>query len=153
MLAGLFAGALNLAVVGRWVWVEAFAPGWLVFFAALASGTWAMTLAYTGWWLWRCHPERHLAEIDRLFREAMELYLQGKWRDSIQRCEEILARDESDAEALLQIGLVRLRAGQPLLARQAFRDCLKTERGAQWRWEIEHALAGATEARALSRAA
>src|SRR4051812_39520465 len=75
ILAALFAATLNLALVTRFIWTESFAPGWAGFFAALAILTWVAALAYTLWWIWRCHPERHRADIDRLYREAMEAYL------------------------------------------------------------------------------
>lgn len=140
LLGGLFALALNLAIATRFVWTEALAPGWPGFLAALAALTWLTTMGYTVWWAWRCHPERHREEIDRLYREAMELYLRGRWNDARRQFEQILARDETDADALVQLGTIYLRTDQPALARRAFRQCLDLEGGAKWRWEIERAL-------------
>ena len=37
LLALLFASTLNLAIVSRWIWTEAFAPGWSEFLAFLPS--------------------------------------------------------------------------------------------------------------------
>jgi tetratricopeptide (TPR) repeat protein len=100
-----------------------------------------MSLGYTVWWVGLCHPDRHRQEIDRLFREAQEAYLQGRWIEAIGRIERILARDESDADALMQLGSLYVRTHQPTLARQAFMQCLESNRGVKWRWEIERALA------------
>jgi hypothetical protein len=141
ILATLFAAALNLAVVARFIWTEWFAPGWPAFFAALATCSWLAGFGYTLWWLWLCHPERHRAEIDRLFREGAESYLQGRWNESRRRFERILARDETDADALMQLGTLFSRTAQPALARRAFRQCLELEGGTKWKWEIQQTLA------------
>jgi tetratricopeptide (TPR) repeat protein len=140
ILATLFAATLNLALVARFIWTESFAPGWPNFFAALAVCNWVASLGYTLWWIWLCHPERHRAEIDRLYREATESYLQGRWNESRRRFERILAMDETDADALMQLGTLFVRTEQPALARRAFRQCLELEGGAKWRWEIQQAL-------------
>ena len=140
ILAILFAATLDLAIVARWIWIEAFAPGWSGVFATLAILTWVASFAYTLWWVWLCHPQRFRQEIERLFRDAMEAYLQGRWNDSRKRIERILAIDETDADALLQLGTLHVRLHQPVLARRAFRQCLELEGGAKWRWEIEQAL-------------
>ena len=140
IVAVVFALALNLAVLGTWVWTGLLPPPALTFLTALAAMTWLATLLYTAWWLWRCHPDRHRAEIDRLFREALELYLRGQWVAARDRCEAILTRNENDAEALLQLGLIHVRTGQPDLARQTLRQCLELDGGGRWKWEIQQAL-------------
>ncbi len=91
LLGLLFASTLNLAIATRWIWSEAFAPGWADFFAILAIASWIVSLGYTLWWVGLCHPDRHRREIERLFREAHEAYLQGRWKDSRLRLERILA--------------------------------------------------------------
>lgn len=131
LLLGLFfASALNLAVVGRWIWFEAFPPGWSDFFAYLAAITWLASFTYTLWWVGFCHPDRHRREIDQLYREAQEAYLQGRWIDARRRIERILTMDESDADALMQLGTIYLRTQQPVLARRSFRQCLESHGGA-----------------------
>lgn len=141
LLGVFFASALNLAVIGRWIWLEAFPTGWTEFFAILASVTWVASVIYTIWWVCFCHPDRHRGEIDRLFREAQEAYLQGHWGESRRQIERILAMDESDADALMHLGTLFVRTQQPSLARRTFRLCLESRRGAKWRWEIQQALA------------
>jgi tetratricopeptide (TPR) repeat protein len=141
ILAALFAATLNLALVTQFIWTELFAPGWPAFFACLAAMTWTSGLGYTLWWIWRCHPERHRSEIDHLYREATEHYLQGRWNEARRRFEQILAMDETDCDALMQLGTLFLRTEQPALARRAFRQCLELESGVKWRWEIGQALA------------
>jgi hypothetical protein len=141
ILALLFGATLNLAVVSRYVWTEAFAPGWGVFFAALAVCSWLASLGYTLWWVWLCHPSGHRGAIDRLYREAMESYLRGAYGEARRRFEQIVALDDSDADALMQLGTLFVRTEQPALARRAFRQCGELEGGAKWRWEIQQALA------------
>lgn len=140
ILAAIFAVTLNLALVTQFIWTEALAVGWPGFFASLAAMVWLVAAGYTSWWLWRCHPERHRGDIDRLFREATEHYLQGRWSEARLRFEQILAMDDTDADALMQLGTLLLRAEQPLLARRAFRQCLELEGGGKWRWEIGQVL-------------
>ena len=138
--AAVFALALNHSLLGSFVWTE-FLPSQLVtFLTAMAAITWTTTLAYTAWWLWRCHPERHRAEIDQLFREALELYLRGRWVESRNCCEAILVRNENDVETMLQLGLIHARTGQTDLARQTFRHCLELDGGSRWKWEIQQAI-------------
>lgn len=139
-LATFFAVTLNLAIVTQFVWTEFLAAGLPSFLGALAFVTWFSTLAYTFWWLWRCHPERFHDEIDNLYREALEAYLQGRWNDARRRLEQILSRDEADADALMQLGTLFVRTDQPALARRTFRQCLELEGGAKWRWEIQQTL-------------
>ena len=141
ILACLFACALNLAIVSRWIWTDAFPHAWPDFFLALTIVAWLASLAYTLWWIGFCHPERHRHEIEVLFREAHEAYLQGRWTDARRGIERILTLDESDADALMQLGSIYSRINQPVLARQTFRQCLELHGGLKWRWEIETALA------------
>jgi len=142
LLVGVcFAGSLNLAIVSRWIWKEVFAPGWSDFFLIVALAWWVAGLAYTVWWIAICHPDRHRAEIERLLREAQEAYLQGRWRASRRRLERILAWDETDADALMQLATVYQRTDQPDLARHTLQQCLQLREGEKWRWEIQQALA------------
>jgi hypothetical protein len=141
LLAVFFASTLNLFVVSRWIWIEAFAPGWSDFLATLTFFSWLLSLGYTVWWVGLCHPDRHRQEIERLFREAQEAYLQGRWTESKRRIERILARDETDGDALMQLGSLYLRTREPNLARRAFVQCSESRDGGKWRWEIERALA------------
>ncbi|RUL82963.1 tetratricopeptide repeat protein [Tautonia sociabilis] len=140
ILAGVFAATLNAAIVTHAIWTEAVSPAVSTFVTALAAGTWAAGLAYTLWWVWRCHPERYRAEIERLYREATEHYLRGRWNDARRRLEQILTMDETDADALMQLGTLYLHTGQPDEARRAFRQCLELEGGVKWRWEIAQAI-------------
>jgi len=141
ILAIAFAAFLNLALVSRCIWTEAFSTGWSGLFAAMAAGCWAASLGYTLWWVSLRHPERHRAEIDRLYRESTEMYLQGRWNEARRRLEAILDRDETDADALMQLGTLFVKTEQAALARRTFRHCLELEAGAKWRWEIGQALA------------
>lgn len=146
ILAGLFAATLNLAMMSRFVWTDLFPPATVVFFAALAVLSWLAALAYTLWWLWRCDPSHHRVDIDRLYRTALELYLQGRWAEARRGFETVLALDENDADALMQLGALYVRTEQNAMARRAFRQCLETEGGGKWRWEIAQALAKLSEA-------
>ncbi len=141
VLAALFAATLNLALVARFVWTESFAPEWVICFAVLAVSGWTASLGYTLWWLWLRHPSGHRAEIDQLFRHATEAYLQGRYHEARQCLEQVVALDDHDADALMQLGTLFVRTEQLGLARRAFRQCLEREGGAKWRWEIQQALA------------
>ncbi|QDV38392.1 tetratricopeptide repeat protein [Tautonia plasticadhaerens] len=141
ILAGLFAATLNAAIVTHLIWTEAVSPALTTFVTALAAGTWVAGLAYTLWWVLRCHPERYRAEIEQLYREATEHYLRGRWNDARRRFEQILTMDETDADTLMHLGTLFLRTEQPDQARRAFRQCLELEGGTKWRWEIDQALA------------
>ena len=141
LLAGLFAATVNLAVASRWIWVEAFPPGWADVFAASAILTWTVAFCYTAWWAWLCHPERHRQEIERLYREAVEAYLQGRWNEARRRIERILAMDDTDADALMQLAAIQVRTHQPESARRTYRQCLEQDGAGKWRWEIQRALA------------
>jgi tetratricopeptide (TPR) repeat protein len=70
----------------------------------------------------------------------MEHYLQGHWNEARRRFEQILALDETDADALMHLGTLHLRTGRREEARRNFRQCLEQEGGAKWRWEIRQAL-------------
>ena len=141
ILAALFAATLNAAVISRYLWTEAFPPGGSTFLAALAALTWLAGLAYTLYWISCRHPEHYRVDIDRLYRDAMEHYFQGHWNDARKTLERILALDETDADALMQLATIYVHTGQPALARKTFRQCLELDGGAKWRWEIGQSLA------------
>jgi tetratricopeptide (TPR) repeat protein len=140
ILAGVFTASLNLALLGGLLYRDWLPPGAVPFLAATAAGTYLGALAYTLWWLWRCHPERHRAEIERLFRESLDHYLHGRWNDARRCCEQILDRDEDDLEATLQLAHVHARSGRPDDARHAFRQAHAIDTSGRWRWEIARAL-------------
>ena len=137
----LFAATLNLSVITHYIWTESFANGWPGFFTALTVCTWCASFGYTLWWIWLCHPEGHRPEIDRLYREAIESYLQGRFAESRARLEQIVGLDDTDADALMQLGTLFVRTDQPLQARRAFRQCLELDGGSKWRWEIDQQMA------------
>lgn len=139
--AAAFAASLNLALATHYIWTEALPVGWSAFFAATAAVLWLGSAGHSIWWNLRCHPDRHRTEIESLYREATEFYLQGRWNEARLRLERILALDETDADALMQLGTLYLHAEQPALARQTFRQCLDLDAGTKWRWEIDQALA------------
>lgn len=141
ILAAVFAAALNLAVVSNYLWTEAFAAGMPLFFAAVAALTWIAGCAYTLWWLWRCHPARHKEAIDGLFRASCEAYLQGRWDDARRGLERLLALDDTDADALMQLATLYQRTGQTDLARTTYRQVVDLEAGTKWKWEVGRALA------------
>ena len=141
MLATLFAASLNVFIVSRFIWTETFSVGFSGFFATVAVVSWLASLGYTLWWIWFCHPEGHRPEIDRLFREATDAYLAGRFQESRRQYERIVEMDDSDADALMQLGTLFVRTEQPAMARRAFRQCLELEAGGKWRWEIQQALA------------
>ena len=66
---------------------------------------------------------------------------EGHGGGSRRRIERILALDDSDSDALVQLGALDVRTDQPALARWTFRQCLESRQGAKWRWEIHWALA------------
>jgi hypothetical protein len=129
ILSGVFfAAALNVAVMGRWIQPGALPSGWAGCVATLAGVTWLASLSYTIWWARSCHPDRHRIEIDRHFRAAHEAYLRGHRGESRRRIERITARDESDSDAVMQVGTPNV-SNTP------------ADLGAKWRWEIRRALA------------
>jgi TolA-binding protein len=139
--AVVFAAFLNLAIATRAIWTEAAPAGSSTIFAAAAAFVWAGSLGYTVWWIWQRHPERHRDDIERLFRQANDDYLQGRYVDARRAFEAILDRDPADADALMRLGALFARTDQPSLARRMWRQCLELESGARWRWEIERGLA------------
>ncbi len=140
-LAAFFAATLNLALVARFIWTDSFAPVWVGFFASLALCSWLVSLGYTLWWVCLRHPAGHRIEIDRLFREATEFYLRGQFQEARNALEQILAMDDHDADALMQLGTLFVRTEQPGMARRAFRQCQELDGGGKWRWEIQQTLA------------
>ncbi len=140
ILAAFFGLNLNAALLTSIVWRDAVPQSAVVFFFACCAATWASTLAYSLWWNWRCHPEQHRLEIDRLYRQSLESYLQGRWNEARRLCEQILARDEADTEALMQLALSHARLGEAEHARRALQQCTECDPSRKWRWEIDREL-------------
>lgn len=140
-LAAFFAANLNAALVTRAVWCELVPATVTNFFFFAAGATWLIAMSYTLWWSWRLHPDLHRADADRLYRESLTLYLQGRWNEARLRCEQALVHDETDADALLQLGLSLARLGEREQAKRAFRQCLEQDGAGKWRWEVDQELA------------
>lgn len=140
LLGTVFAAARNVAVAGRWIWRDALPSGWVESFAILAAASWLAILSHAVWREGFRHPDRHRLEIDRLFREAHEVHLQGRWAESRRRIERILQLDESAGDAIMPLVALDLRINPPSLARRTFRRCLESKQGAKWRWEIPQEL-------------
>ena len=134
-LAGLFTISANAALVARWVWVEALPAGSSHFFAVLAGMTWVASLVLTLVWVWVGHPERHRGLIERLYREAFESYLQGRWGEVRSRLERLLTLDESDADASFLLASVYLKSDQTTAARRELSRCGELRGGEKWSWE------------------
>ncbi len=140
ILAGLFALALNGAIATQFIYDEMLGSSGSTFLLALAVTIWTASTIYSLWWVWRCHPERFRRQIDQLYRDGQQFYLQGRWNESRRCFERILILDETDADALLMMGLLFERTAQSSLARRAYRQCLELESGSKWRWEVEQYL-------------
>jgi predicted nicotinamide N-methyase len=76
-----------------------------------------------------------------------------RWDDSRRGLEQLLALDETDADALMQLATLYLRTGRDDLARATFRQCQDLEGGAKWKWEIGRALARLDAPPAVAKAA
>lgn len=153
ILALVFAISLDSALAARFIWTESLSLTWVQLLSSIAVLNWLSSFAYTVWCVVSRSPERHRAEIDRLFRQSRDAYLEGRWADSRLGIERILIRDEGDADALFLLGRIYLRTRQANLARRAFVQCLETGRGEKWRWEIDQALAAGASAAKTARAA
>ncbi len=140
ILGGTFAILLNLA---RWLgsFDRVVCGGLVRLFRGLGVEPLAVVLGIYVVVGLACHPERHRAEIDHLFREAAEYYLQGQWNEARRRYERILSMDETDADTLMQLGTLYERVEQPAWLDAAFRQCLELEGSGKWRWEIQQSLA------------
>ena len=83
-LQQLFTAGLNLAIVARWIWTEAFPPGWAEFFTLLSlphlDGERRVT---PSWWVWLlpCRSGTGERSTDS-FVTRWKTYMQGDRNDS-----------------------------------------------------------------------
>jgi len=140
-LAVGFAVSLNLALVGSFIWTESVQGVMLQGMWGLSGAIWMAAAVGTAWWLGMRHPARFAQQIDLLYREGLQEYIQGRWQEARERFERIVQTDSTDADALMQLGMIFTHTGQPVQARRAFRQCLELDREHKWRWEIRHELA------------
>lgn len=138
LLAATFFGLmLNAFVVTQWVYTDWTDPGTRQILMVMAA---TFYLAMTGWtclWVWKFHPEKFEQEIERLYRLAADSYLKGRWAETRDQLERIVALDPSDAEALLRLARLLQRNNEKELAVRVLDQCRDTPGALKWRWEIE----------------
>ena len=134
--------------MGRWIWLEALPTG-LVGLLRIPGGN---DLAgefdlYTlvGAFLSPgSAPDRDRPALSARPRRPIS---RASWNESRRRIERILTMDESDADALMQLGTLYVRTNSAnRLARRTFRQCLESHGGAKWRWEIQQ-ISGSADAK------
>lgn len=132
-----FAVVFNLSLVSLWVYsdlIEASARKMLCFVTVIVH------LSMLGWtvlWAWKFHPERFQEEIQKLFRTSGDFYLQGRWAESRDQLESLVALDSGDTQALLRLTRVLERTGELELARRTLDQCKDTPGASAWHWEID----------------
>lgn len=137
ILAGMFAGLVNFAIVSQWVYVRWFDAGTRQAIWAVAGFLFAGTAGWTVVWAWKFHPDLFQVEIETLYRESAESYLKGRWAAARDQLERLIGLDPSDTEAHLRLARLLARTGETELARRVLDDCRDTPRANFWRWEID----------------
>ncbi len=73
---------------------------------------------------------------DRLFRRALEAYLQGRLDEAEELCGGLLAADPDDVEATLQLASIARRRGEAARARRLLRRARYLDDAGRWDFEI-----------------
>ena len=140
ILATVFTLNLNAALLTSLLWTEAAPSTTVSFFVVCCAATWLLAMGYSVWWGWRWHPDQHAAQIEKLYRDGFNHYIQEHWNESRRACEQLLTLNEADVDALHLLGMSLSRLGHGDLARRAFRECMQIPEGKKWGWEIEREL-------------
>jgi len=137
LLASFFAFALNTSVLTQWVYTDWLEPRYRQVLWVVSLTFYAAMAAWTAVWAWKFHPEKFRLEIERLFRQSGDAYLHGRWAESRDQLERIVALDPSDTEALLRLARLLERTGQKELAVRVLHQCGDTPGAVRWQWEID----------------
>ena len=137
LLAMFFAFVLNASVLTQWVYTDWAQPRYRQMLWVVSMTYYAAMVAWTVVWAWKFHPEKFQMEIERLFRESGDAYLNGRWGESRDQLERIVALNPSDTEALLRLARLLERTDETELARRVLDQCGDTPGASKWRWEIE----------------
>jgi hypothetical protein len=96
-----------------------------------------LMLAWGVIWVWKFHPERFQEEIQKLFLVSSECYLQGRWAETRDHLESLIALDAADTQALLRLTRVLEITGETALARRTLDQCRESPGAHDWQWEID----------------
>jgi hypothetical protein len=147
VLAGMFAAALNIALVMTF-WAlpsSAGLPGW-----TLPTAAWVLVLSFwvlgIRWGLGELSRPQQAAspaapQLEESFRQAQTEYLKGHWIEAETLLARLLARHPDDVEARLLLASIERRTRRPAAARKTLESMLQDETTARWTWEIRAELA------------
>lgn len=136
IVALFFTAIFNLSLVSLWIYTDLFDTSARQLLCIVTVIVHLSMTAWTAMWAWKFHPERFHEEIQKLFRSSSDFYLQGRWAESRDQLENLVALDSSDTEALLRLTRVLERTGETALARRTLDQCRETPGAASWSWEI-----------------
>lgn len=140
-----FGLTLDLCLVGTYIY-QGLWPTWLTALLwVLVVLEWLGGVAWAVWTVGWCNPDAHRDEIERAFREGLDLYLKGQWQSACERFERIVGLHPEDADALVQLGAVYGRLGRLNDARRALCRCRRVDVDGKWRWEVRQELAHLAE--------
>lgn len=148
ILAVAFAVALDMAIIGTWIWTEfldlpiviglwaGVAVVWVI--ATVSAATTFPTPLQTG-------PD---AAADALFTAARDAYLARDWLAAETKLRALLVVRPTDGEAQLLLGTLLRRVGRWREARAALEALSRSDAGAAWRSAITRELGRVAEAAA-----
>ena len=159
VLAVGFAGLLNVAILGTFVWPELLPARFRLIGGGVLALLWIAALWETRGELRRQGarraadgqaPEdeadaRRQEEIDRLFVAAQTRYLAGDWAETEQLLLDTLRLDGDDVECQLLLATMWRHTGRPREARRRLRRLSRLDAAAPWQFEIDRELANTTE--------
>jgi hypothetical protein len=156
LLAGLFAAALNTALL------TTFVSGKTIQNSAVIASAWVAVLGFltVGFW-WRARDlsrmrltKQSSANRDEsLLIEAQQNYLKGHWIEAESIVVQMLALDSADIEARLLLASVQRRTLRPAEARRTLAELQSHPAATKWQLEIESELAQLSDASSLPKAA
>lgn len=137
LMALFFAFVLNTSVLTQWVYTDWIEPRSRQVLWVISMTYYAAMAVWTVVWAWKFHPEKFQIEIERLFRQSGEAYLLGRWAESRDQLERIVALNPSDTEALLRLARLLERINEKELAERVLHQCGDTPGADRWQWEID----------------
>ncbi len=162
LLAALFAGALNTALLSTFIPSETITTSERRPNTALVGSAWVLVLGFwtVGMW-WRAHDLPRLRVTnqntanrdDSQLVEAQTNYLKGHWIEAESIVVQMLAKDSADIEARLLLASVQRRTLRTAAAQRTLMELQSHPAATKWQLEIECELELLAEATALPKAA
>jgi len=131
-----YGGALDAVLVSR-LWFPQLLPGNLVWLTLALAGTiWLYSTLNVFRLAYLRHRQRFVATRERIFKRALDFYIEGRYNEARMEFLRVLKLDPEDVEARLYLSLLEAESGNTKRAARHLAKARRLDTEDKWKWEL-----------------